>query len=130
MSTPLADSVRVILQTACLSSLLSNSAPMPCGALCSPSLIREASPARRGYAYLGCHGKRRLLQQRTFVVPSAISVMSLGPYVGTQYLCACPPSAIKGEACDVTRGLTQTHLDAHKFIQALKLNTSHSGVGC
>jgi hypothetical protein len=25
--------------------------------------------------------------------------------------------------------LTQTHLDTHKFIQALKLNTSHSGVG-
>jgi hypothetical protein len=25
---------------------------------------------------------------------------------------------------------TQTHLDAHKFIQALDLNTSHSGVGC
>jgi hypothetical protein len=25
---------------------------------------------------------------------------------------------------------TQTHLDAHKFLQALKLNTSHSGVGC
>jgi hypothetical protein len=25
--------------------------------------------------------------------------------------------------------LTQIHLDAHKFIQALKLNTSNSGVG-
>jgi hypothetical protein len=38
-----------------------------------------------------------------------------------------PPSAIKGEARNVT---TQTHLDTHKFLQALKLNTSHSGVGC
>jgi hypothetical protein len=28
--------------------------------------------------------------------------MSLGPHVGAQSLCACPPSAIKGEACDVT----------------------------
>jgi hypothetical protein len=28
--------------------------------------------------------------------------MSLGPRVGAQSLCACPPSAIKGEACDVT----------------------------
>jgi ubiquinone/menaquinone biosynthesis C-methylase UbiE len=28
--------------------------------------------------------------------------MSLSPHVGVQYLCACPPSAIKGEACDVT----------------------------
>jgi hypothetical protein len=26
--------------------------------------------------------------------------------------------------------LTQTHLDAHKLIQALELNTSDSGVGC
>jgi hypothetical protein len=25
---------------------------------------------------------------------------------------------------------TQAHLDAHKFIQAIELNTSHSGVGC
>jgi hypothetical protein len=24
------------------------------------------------------------------------------PHVGAQHLCACPPSAIKGEACDVT----------------------------
>jgi hypothetical protein len=42
------------------------------------------------------------------------------------------PLAIKGEACTVTTGAqTQTHLDSHthKFIQALKLNTSHSGVG-
>jgi hypothetical protein len=31
--------------------------------------------------------------------------MSLSPHVGAQYLCACPPSAIKGEACDVTRGI-------------------------
>jgi hypothetical protein len=28
--------------------------------------------------------------------------MSLGPHVGAQSLCACPPSAIKGEASDVT----------------------------
>jgi hypothetical protein len=51
-----------------------------------------------------------------------------------------PPSAIKGEARNVTEGgekkggqkPAQAHLDpaqAHKFIQALKLNTSHSGVG-
>jgi hypothetical protein len=34
--------------------------------------------------------------------------MSLGPHVGAQYLCACPPSTIKGEACDVIHKLTQT----------------------
>jgi hypothetical protein len=54
-------------------------------------LIREASPARRYYADLGCQDARRLLQQRTFVAPSATSVMFLGPHVGAQYLCACPP---------------------------------------
>jgi hypothetical protein len=55
--------------------------------------------------------------------------MSLDPHVGAQHPCTCPPSAIKGESRNVT---TQAHLDpaqAHKFIQALKLNTSHSGVG-
>jgi hypothetical protein len=45
--------------------------------------------------------------------------MSLGPHVGAQCLCACPPLAIKGEACDVTRQ-----------IQAQTDNTLHSGVGC
>jgi hypothetical protein len=68
--------------------------------------------------------------------------MSLGPPVGAQYLCACPPLAIKGEACDVTHGLnlgggsifegtqsfrlTQTLTSSYK----LSSNTSHSGVGC
>jgi hypothetical protein len=46
---------------------------------------------------------RRLPQQRTVVAPSAIFIMSLGPHVGAQYLCACPPPAIKGEACGITR---------------------------
>jgi hypothetical protein len=65
------------------------------------------------------------------------SVLPLGPYVGAQHPCTCPPWAIKGRAHGATR---QTHLDptqaqahldshTHKFIQALKLNTAHSGVG-
>jgi hypothetical protein len=110
-----------------LSSLLSNNAPVPSSALFSPSLIQEASPARRGYAYLGCQGARRLHQWRISVAPRAISVMSLGPYVGAQYHCACPPSTIKGEACDVTR---QTNLDPSDSRQLkLSSNISHSGVG-
>jgi hypothetical protein len=96
-------------QTARLFSLLSNSAPVPCGALCSSSLIREASPTRRGYADLRCQGTRRLPQQQTFVARSAIYILSLGPHVGAQYHCRCPPSAIKGEACDVA---TQVHSDS------------------
>jgi hypothetical protein len=35
--------------------------------------------------------------------------MSLGPHVGAQHPCTCPPSAIKGEARSVT---TQAHLDS------------------
>jgi hypothetical protein len=41
--------------------------------------------------------------------------MSLGPHVGAQYLCACPPLVIKGETCDVT---TQAHAGSYKLIEA------------
>jgi hypothetical protein len=109
LSTPLADGVRVTLQAARLSGLLPNCALVPCDALWISSLVQEASPARRGYADLGCQGTRRLPQQQTLVAPSAIYILSLGPHVGAQYLCACPPSAIKGEACDVT---TQVYSDS------------------
>jgi hypothetical protein len=40
-------------QTARLSILSSNNAPVPCGASCSLSLLQEASPARRRYTDLG-----------------------------------------------------------------------------
>jgi hypothetical protein len=50
-------------------------------------------------------GARRLPRQQTLVAPSAIFLMSLGPHVGAQHLCAFPPSAIKGEA----RNVTHTH---------------------
>jgi hypothetical protein len=55
--------------------------------------------------------------------------MSLDPHVGVQSLCACPPSAIKGEACDVThtRNL-RSHLRLSSSYK-LTSNTSHSGVG-
>jgi hypothetical protein len=49
-----------------------------------------------------------------------------GPTCRGQHLCACPPSTIKGEACDVTHrqnqtsSALQTHSDTNKFIQALK----------
>jgi hypothetical protein len=62
-------------------------------------------------------GTRRLSRQQALVAPSAIFLMFLGPHVGAQSLCAYPPSAIKGEACDVTH----THnLRLTKLIQALK----------
>jgi hypothetical protein len=63
-----------------------NSAPVQRGALYS-ALIREASPARRGYTDLGCQGARRSLQQQVLVATSA---MILGPHDGAQYSCTCP----------------------------------------
>jgi hypothetical protein len=63
---------------------------------------REASPTRQYYADRGYQGARRLLQQRTLVAPSITSVMFLGPHVGAQHPCTCPPWAIKGEAHSVT----------------------------
>jgi hypothetical protein len=82
------------------------------------SLRQEASPARRRYTDLGRHDTRRLPQQQIFIVPSVIFSISLGPHVGAHCLCACPPSSIKVEACNVTRQIqAQTH------------NTLHSGVG-
>ena len=67
-----------------------------------------------------------------YIIPS---VMSLGPHVGAQHPCTCPPLSYKRGGTQRYRlKLKKAHLDldpaqAHKFIQALKLNTSHSGVG-
>jgi hypothetical protein len=108
----MAGGIRVIQQAARLIGLLANSAPVPSGAPYSSSLLQEASPARRGYEDLGCQGARRSPQQHTIVASSTIFVMSLGPHVGAQYLCACPPLAIKGEACGVIR---QTLTSSYKL---------------
>jgi hypothetical protein len=69
----------------------------------------EASVAHRYYAGCGYQGARRMHWRPALVVPSITSVMSLGPHVGAQHPCTCPPSAIKGEARNVT---TQAHLDS------------------
>jgi hypothetical protein len=66
------------------------------GALCSSSLIREASPARRCYADLRHQGARRLLQQQTLVAPSITSVMFLGPHVRLSTLVHAPLSYKRG----------------------------------
>jgi hypothetical protein len=50
--------------------------------------------------------------------------MSLGPHVGAQCLYACPPLAIKGEACDVTHTRNLRLASSYK----LTSNTTHSGV--
>jgi hypothetical protein len=126
LSTQLAGGVQAILQAACLSSPLPNSAPVLRGALCSSLLIREASPTRRYYADLGCQDARRLLQQRTLVAPSTTSVMFLGPHVGARYPCMCPPLVIKGEACSDTHRL---NWDLDSQLSSFHSNLIHSGVG-
>jgi hypothetical protein len=83
-------------------------------------LYKKLPPARRGYTDLGCQGARRSLQQQVLVATSA---MFLGPHVGAQYSCTCPPLAIKGEACNVT-----TQAEAFR-LRPRSLNTTHSGVG-
>jgi hypothetical protein len=73
----------------------------PCCAVhCTHPLCEKLPPARRDYADLGCQGARRLPQRKILVVTS---VMFLCPHVGAQYSCTCPPLAIKGEACNITR---------------------------
>jgi hypothetical protein len=68
-------------------------------------------PSTRSFPYMPTirrsrvPGHKKIAPAATFVAPSAIFFMSLGPHVGAQYLCACPPSAIKGEAYDVTHML-------------------------
>jgi hypothetical protein len=96
--------------------------PVLSGVLYSSSLPQEASSVRQGYADLG---QRRLSRQQILEDPSTIFFMSLGPHVGAQSLCACPPSAIKGEACDVTHTRNLRLASSYK----LSSNTSHSGVG-
>jgi hypothetical protein len=69
-------------------------------------------------------GHKKIASATNISAPSAIFFMSLGPHVGAQHLCACPPSAIKGEACDATRGGFLDHtLDsqAHTSSQAIHL---------
>jgi hypothetical protein len=82
--------------------------------LCTPRI-------RRSWA----SWKRRLSRQQALVAPSAIFFMFLGLHVGAQSLCACPPSAIKGETCDVTHTHNLRLASSYK----LSSNTSHSGVG-
>jgi hypothetical protein len=129
LSTPLAGGARAILQIACLSSPLSNSAPVLRGALCTSSLVREASPARRYYADLRCHGARRLLQQRTLVAQSTTSVMFLGPHVGAQYPCTCPLSYKRG-GMQCYKGRPHSDgLNLDSQLSSFHSNPTHSGVG-
>jgi hypothetical protein len=99
---------------ACLSILLADSTPVLRYTLCSSSLRDIITVCAMDIMAL-----EDLLGDTGigyFYIVS--SILHLGPHVGAKHPCMCPPSAIKGEACNVTR---RTHLDpaqAHKFIQA------------
>jgi hypothetical protein len=104
-------------QAARLLGLLANSAPVPGSALCYPF-----------YKKLPLHAEdTQISDDRTQGIAPAANIYSPKCYIlyvpgptcrGSVPLCM-PPSAIKGEACDVTR-----------HIQAQTHNTLHSGVGC
>jgi hypothetical protein len=139
LSTPLTGGDQAILQAATRPSCRRRACPFrwqavrPCCGIHYAHhysyVASEASAARRYHAGCGYQGIRRLHWRPTLVAPSITSVMSLGPHVGAQHPCTCPPPAIKREAHNITtqahsgsQKLTWTHLDpaqAHKFIQAL-----------
>jgi hypothetical protein len=54
-------------------------------------ITREASAARQYHAGCGYQDVRRLPWRLALVAPSITSVMSLGPHVGAQHPCTCPP---------------------------------------
>jgi hypothetical protein len=123
-------------QATCLSIPLADDTPMLPRALSSSSLIRcqgsfRCTPMLR---------RPRIPGRRKIALVTSISCSKYyiryvpGPTCRGSVPLYVPPWAIKGEARNVTRQahiLTHTHLvsQTHKFIQALKLNTAHSGVG-
>jgi hypothetical protein len=133
MSTLLTGGDQAILQAACPSSPVAGSTPVLRHTLCSSSLVRcqgsfRCTPILR---------RPRISRHKEIALATSISCFKY-------YICYVPGPACRGSAplyvppFSYKRGgtqhyKTQTHLDpaqAHKFIQALKLNTSHSGVGC
>jgi hypothetical protein len=128
MSTPLTGGDQTILQAACLSIPLAGSTPVLRHTLCSSWLARYRGSSRE---ILTLYALRTLWRSEFTLALQALVAsfhLSLGPHVGAQYPCMCPPWAIKGSAHGVTR---QANSDPHtlKLTSSYKLNTSHSGVG-
>jgi hypothetical protein len=103
LSTPLAVGARTTLQTAHLSSPSTKQCAR--AARCTVLII----PYTRSFPLhavttqiLGVRAQEDCSSSKYLVAPSTTSAMFLGPHVGAQYLCTCPPLAIKREACNVT----------------------------
>jgi hypothetical protein len=78
----------------------------------------EASAVRRYYAGCGYPGARRLHWRAALVAPNITFIMSLGPHVGAQHPCTCPPLAIKGRHATLQRGLTKAHSSRLRLTKA------------
>jgi hypothetical protein len=132
LSTLLTDDVQAILQAACLSIPETGSATVSRHTLCSSSLVRNQG----GFCCTPMLRRPRISGRKEIALATSISCSKYnicyvpGPTCrGSAPLCVPPFSYKRG---GTQRYKTETHLDptqAHKFIQALKLNTSHSGVG-
>jgi hypothetical protein len=128
----LADGDQTIPQAACLSIPMAGDTTILPHAPRSSSLVRgqgsfRCTPILR---------KPRISGRKEIALATSISCSKYyicyvpGPACrGSAPLCVSPLSYKRGGTQRYRLKLTQTHLDAHKFIQALKLNTSHSGVG-
>jgi hypothetical protein len=108
LSTQLAGDVQAILQAAYLSIPLPNSTPAPRSVL-GPSIIARTLPGKLPLHANTTHiadirARGRLHWGRALVAPSITYVMPMGPHVGAQHPCMCPPWTIKGRTCSVTRG--------------------------
>jgi hypothetical protein len=108
-----------------LSSMLSNSVPVPCNALCSPPLVRESSPARRDYTRSWVTGRKKIASAEDI---SGYICYVPGPTCRGSALLYMPPFSYKRGGMRRYKG--QVHLDPSDSRQLkLSSNTSHSGVG-
>jgi hypothetical protein len=90
-------------QTARLSNLSSNSAPVPCGRLCSLSLLQESFPSTPRTHRSPAPGHKKIASATDIRGSKHYILYVSGPTCWGPVLLCMPPSAIKGEACDVTR---------------------------
>jgi hypothetical protein len=132
LSTLLTSEVQTILQAACPSTPVADSTPVLRHTLCSSSLVRNQGSFR----CTPILHRPRISGRKKIALATNISCSKY--YIRYVSRPACRGSApLYVPPLRYKRGGTQrykahTHLDAaqaHKFIQALKLNTSHSGVG-
>jgi hypothetical protein len=127
----LADGDQTIPQVVCLSIPVAGGATMRPHAPRSSSLVRGQGsfPCTPILRKPRISGPKEIAPGPALVAPGVPFVMFLGPHVRAQHPCMCPPWAIKGRACNVTRKgwrkrLTQTdslglsHSQVHTNSQA------------